>query len=268
MATLIGYLRRVWGNFQSDECPFLAGAVAYQLFFALIPMVLLLVGVLAFFLDEERVKTEAASLLAQVIPITGERRLIDDLVEGRALSLGIGLVGTIWGVTAIHAALDRALQGVFGRASARPFIRDKLSAVLFASFLLLVAALSFVVPFAVQTLSGWLDRVGLEAAQRAVLQVLSPLWGLLAGVVLFFLIYRAVPRRRLPVRAIGVGAVVAAVLWEVAKAAFAVWVRELGGFRSYGALALAAGLLTWIYLSALIVLIGAEVIKARHEGPR
>lgn len=265
---MITFLRRLVTNFQTDECPFYAGAVAYQLFFALIPMVLLLVGGLAFFLDEERVRVEAAAVLAQAIPIAGERRLIDDLVESRGLSLGIGLVGTIWGVTAIHAALDRALQAVFGRASARPFIRDKIAAIAFALLLLLIAALSFAVSFVVQTLSGWFDRVGLEAAQRAVLQLLSPLWGLLAGVLLFFLIYRAIPRRRLPAVSIAIGAVVAGVLWEVAKITFAVWVRELGAFRAYGALALAAGLLTWIYLSALIVLLGAEVIKARVEASR
>jgi membrane protein len=265
---VIAFLRRLASNFQNDECPFFAGAVAYQLFFALIPMMLLLVGGLAFFLEQERVRVEAAALLAQVIPITGERQLVDDLVEGRALSLGIGLIGTIWGVTAIHAALDRALQAVFGRSSARPFVRDKLSAIAFAVLLLLIAALSFAVSFVVQALSGWLDRIGLEAAQRLVLQVLSPLWGLLAGVVLFFLIYRAIPRRRLPAGSIAMGALVAGVLWELAKIVFALWVRELGAFRTYGALALAAGLLTWIYLSALIVLVGAEVIKARLEGAR
>ena len=50
-------------------------------------------------------------------------------------------------------------------------------------------------------------------------------------------------------------------LWEVAKIAFGVYTRGLGAFHVYGALAFAAGLLTWVYVTAIIILIGAEVIK-------
>jgi uncharacterized BrkB/YihY/UPF0761 family membrane protein len=51
------------------------------------------------------------------------------------------------------------------------------------------------------------------------------------------------------------------VLWEVAKVAFGFLTRGLGIFEVYGALAFAAGLLTWIYVTAAIILIGAEVVK-------
>jgi uncharacterized BrkB/YihY/UPF0761 family membrane protein len=53
------------------------------------------------------------------------------------------------------------------------------------------------------------------------------------------------------------------VLWEVAKLAFGYFTRALGIFAAYGPLAFAAGLLTWIYLTAAIILIGAEVMKTR-----
>jgi uncharacterized BrkB/YihY/UPF0761 family membrane protein len=53
------------------------------------------------------------------------------------------------------------------------------------------------------------------------------------------------------------------VLWEIAKVAFGFLTSGLGIFEAYGALAFAAGLLTWIYVTAVIILIGAEVVKAR-----
>jgi len=56
-------------------------------------------------------------------------------------------------------------------------------------------------------------------------------------------------------------ALVAAVLWEIAKIAFGFLTRTLGIFSAYGALAFAAGLLTWIYVTAAIILLGAEVVK-------
>ena len=53
-------------------------------------------------------------------------------------------------------------------------------------------------------------------------------------------------------------------LWEVAKVAFTFFTRALGTFTAYGPLAFAAGLLTWVYLTAVIILVGAEVLKARR----
>jgi len=58
-------------------------------------------------------------------------------------------------------------------------------------------------------------------------------------------------------------ALVSAVLWEVAKIAFGSLTRGLGIFEAYGALAFAAGLLTWIYVTAAIILIGTEVVKTQ-----
>jgi len=76
-------------------------------------------------------------------------------------------------------------------------------------------------------------------------------------------VYRVVPRHRPSRRAATQGALVSAVLWEVAKLAFGYFTRALALFAAYGPLAFAAGLLTWIYVTAVIILFGAEVIKTR-----
>jgi membrane protein len=60
-------------------------------------------------------------------------------------------------------------------------------------------------------------------------------------------------------------ALVSAVLWEVAKVAFGFFTRALGTFSAYGPLAFAAGLLTWVYLTAVIILIGAELMKVQAK---
>ncbi len=256
---------RVWRSFDEDECAFLAGAVAYQLFFALLPLLFLIVGALGFFLTREELSDRAAVLMRDVFPVTGERRIVQELVNGRALSLGIGLVGSIWAVTAIHDALSRALGAVLGKGQRRPFVRDKLAAFGFAALLFVLAVLSFALSFVVQALADVFSAIGLHEAQRVGLGIVSPAFGFLAGVALFALVYRAIPARRLPRGSILVGAVTAALLWEIAKGAFALYSRATGAFRAFGPLALAAGLITWIYLSAVIVLLGAEIIKAVQQ---
>lgn len=267
---MIALARHVWRGFTDDDCGFMAAAVAFQIFFSLLPLLLLLVGVFGFFLTSQQLRNEVVVLLRDVSPGGVDRRLVDEIVNSGGLSFGIGLLGTIWGVTAIYATLDRALRSVI-RGGDRSFIRGRLQGLAFAGFLTILAVGSFALSFVMQAAAGWLRSVGVAATQRIALEIVSPIGGLAAGFVLFYVVYRVVPRRRLPIMAVAVGAIVAAVLWEVAKIAFAVLTRELAVFRSYGILALAAGLLTWIYLTALILLLGAEVMKAwseRRTAPR
>ncbi len=234
------------------------------MFFALLPFFLLLVGALGFFLTSQQLRQEVVVLLREVFPGGADRRLVDEIVSSGGLSFGIGLIGTLWGVTAIYASLDRALQSVIA-GGRRTFIRSRLQGLAFAGLLSILAVVSFALSFVVHAAAGWLRSVGVAATQRVALEIVSPLAGLLAGFALFYVIYRIVPRRRLPTPAVAAGALVAAILWEIAKIAFALLAREAGVFRAFGVLALAAGLLTWIYLTALILLLGAEVMKAWSE---
>ncbi len=262
MAVQLG--RRVWRGFQEDDCAFMAGAVAYQIFFALLPFFLFIVGVLGMFLSTQQLRQDVVALLHDVFPAGVDRRLVDELVASGGLSLGIGLLGTLWGVTAIYASLDRALRGVIEGAG-RTFVRGRLQGLVFAGLLTLLAAVSFSLSFVVQAFATFLRSSGIATTQRLALELVSPLAGLVAGFVLFYVVYLIVPRRRMPPEAVTAGAVTAAALWEVAKIAFAILAREAGIFRAFGALAVGAGLLAWIYLTAVILLLGAEVMKAWSE---
>lgn len=238
------------------------------MFFALIPLLALVIGAFSLISGPERAAAQLAALMYQVYPAAGpeEAELVSGLVEGRALSLGIGLAGTIFAASAIYGSLDIALAAVLGRDGRRALIRDKLEALLFMSALGGLALLSFAASYGLQVALDLLDRAGIGDAPRLLLGLVAPLLGLVPGVGLFYFVYRLVPRKRVGRPTALRAALVSAVLWEVAKLAFAVLTRLLGTFNAYGALAFAAGLLTWIYVSAAIVLIGAQLIKT-ERGP-
>ncbi len=252
-------------SFAGDDCPFLAGAVAYQIFFALIPLLALLVGILAFVYGPDRAERDLIEILRDVYPsaTSQETRIAHELVQGRALSLSIGVIGTLFSTMAIHGSLDRAFALVLGRAGRRSFIRGHLEAAGFVAALAVLALVSFGLSFGTAAASDALVSAGFGGVVSIALQVLSPLVGLAIGFVFFFVVYRAVPRHRPSRRAAAEGALVSALLWEVAKLAFGYFTRALALFAAYGPLAFAAGLLTWIYVTALIILFGAEVIKTR-----
>jgi membrane protein len=230
----------------ADECPFLAGAVAYQLFFATIPLLALIVGVLGFVYGSERAQQELGEIIRDIYPsaTAQETRIARQLVEGRGISLGLGIIGTILATGAIHSAIDKALAAILGTGGKRSFVRGNAEAFAFAGALVVLAVASFVVSLAAGPL--------------------APFLGLAVGYVLFYCVYRFIPRSRVHSRTAQVAALVSALLWEVAKIAFGFFTRSLGIFSVYGPIAFAAAMLTWIYVTAVIILIGAEVIKLKR----
>lgn len=252
-------------SFAADDCPFLAGAVAYQIFFALIPLLALIVGILAFAYGPDRAQRDLVQLFREIYPsaTSQETRIARELVQGRALSLSIGVIGTIFSTMAIHGSLDRALAAVLGAEGRRSFVRGHLEAAGFVVAVAVLALVSFGLSFGTAWVSEVLVGAGLGGLVWVGVRLLSPLAGLFAGFVLFFIVYRVVPRRRPSRRRAAEAALVSAVLWELAKLGFAYFTRALALFAAYGPLAFAAGLLTWIYVTALIILFGAEVMKTR-----
>jgi YihY family inner membrane protein len=222
------------------------------MFFATIPILALVAGILGFAFGSERAQQELARLLNVIYPsaTAQEERIVRELVEGRGVSLGIGVIGTIFATGAIHGSLDKALAAILGTGRKRGFVRGNLEALAFAGALVVLAILSLAVSFTAGPF--------------------APILGVAVGYVPFFLIYRFVPRARLRSRTARLAALVSAVLWEFAKVAFGAVTRSLGIFSVYGSIAFGAATLTWIYLTAVIILVGAEVIKvkrAEHGTP-
>ena len=253
----------------NDEGFFLSGALAYQIFFALIPFLALLVGVLGFVYGDESSSRRLAQLIRDVYPsaTSQELRIVRELIQGRALSLGLGVIGTIFGATAIYSSLDTALAAILGRANRRTFLRGYVAAFGFIGLVLLIGVVSFAVSYGAAAAQEVLRDAGLGGGARTAIGIAGPLLGIGAGFVFFLVIYLTVPRQRISARYARVAALVSAVLWEIAKLAFGVFTREVGAFTAYGPLAFAAGLLTWIYLTGAIILIGAEVVKAMRPSP-
>lgn len=229
-------------------------------------MLALVIGAFGLVYGPERAAAELGSLVSRLLPAIREEdaRVVRSLVDGRAVSFGLGVLGTLLSASAIHSSLDTALAAVLGREGKRRYVRGQLEALFFLLCIATLAVASFAASYGVQALADLTGGGGAAGAWAALL--LSPLLGLVPGLGFFYLVYRLVPRRR-PTRGRALrGALVSAVLWEVAKLAFAVLTRALGTFAAYGALAFAAGLLTWIYVTAAILLVGAEYIKT--EGAR
>ena len=217
----------------------------------------------------DRAEREFVQLLRSIYPSANaqETRIAREIVGGRAISLGVGLIGTVLAAGAVFGAVDTAIARLLPGPK-RSFVRGRVEGFAFVAAIALLAIISFGFSYGAQAAQGALAGAGFGPASRLLIAVGSPLVGLVAGGLFFYVVFRYVPRMRLSAGEARTAALVSAVLWEVAKVGFALYTRALGAFSAYGPIAFAAGLLTWIYLTAVIILFGAEIMKVRASGAR
>jgi membrane protein len=88
--------------------------------------------------------------------------------------------------------------------------------------------------------------------------------------LLFLALYRLVPGRRVSWTGVLVGSVTAAVLWEIAKQLFRLYIERVGVYSTmYGSLGVTIALITWVYYSAIVFVLAAaliRVLEGRREG--
>ena len=224
-----------------------------------------MVGVLGFVYGSAQAQRELVQIIRDIYPSATQQevRIARELVDARGVSLSLGVIGTVLAAGAIFSSIDSALTFVMGAGRKRSFLRGHLEAFAFVAGILVVALLSFALSYGAQAAQGALTAAGFGGGARLAIEVGSPLLGLAGGWAFFYFIYRFVPRVPAPPPTARLAALVSAVLWEVAKVGFGFFTRAAGSFSTFGPIAFAAGLLTWVYVTAVIILVGAEILKLR-----
>lgn len=257
-------------KFDRDRGLFLASGIAFQSLLCLIPFTLLLLSFAGSYLfTHDRVIEQLGGYLQQAAPALDPalRANLLEIVGHRGTFGVVGTIGLLWIATTIFGWLRVALNTVFGAPTARGTLRG-------LGLDIVMIALSG---------AAFLVSVGLTAGFEYLRRLSSPLFPMLTGgllrvamaylvpflvaVLLCFLIYRLVPNRHVAAPACLRGAVFTGILWEAAKHLFTLYVAAFPGYSIvYGSLGAAAALLAWIYYSAAVLLLGAEV-TALLDGP-
>lgn len=274
----VGVGRRALGGFSEHRMSTFAAALAYRGLFGLFPFALIvavLVGVFApaDWLVEEAGEGATENVPRQLEPVVeqgrDQLRPVQEVVEqaqeeARGGLLFFGVAIAIWSVRDLAGTLSQALNTVHGVTAARRGWK-KLALSLASGPLLALAAI----------LAVWLMLAGSRVAE-GVAEVLGlrdlfvVLWGWLRipmalgliGAVLS-VVYCYVPSERQGLGSVVPGAVVAVVAWAVTSVGFSVYLANFADYGvTYGSLGAAVGLLLYFYISASIVLLGAEINAA------
>ena len=271
--TLKDYLKRIWDNAGDDNIFFLAGAISFNLLLASVPFVLLLLSGLGYLLHQSAVESTASlwAFIDQLLPPhapgteTPIHKLINDVINARG-SVGLyGLIGFVWFSTRLFGTLRTVLGEVFDIEEGRSIVGGKLfdikltifSTILFAAYTFINAYLKLATSRGIEVI----QRLGLQPDVMGRLDYWSGTL-IASGFILlmFFALYKFIPNRRIRWQSAMIAAVVASVLFELAKNLFTTYVGKFNPGSLYtGTLYALAIVVAWVYYSSVIFILGGEV---------
>jgi membrane protein len=266
-------LKRTWREFSRDHLTDLAAALTYYGVLAIFPMLVVIVSVLG--LLGNSVTQSLIHNLSTVAPGTAKQIFTSAIknIQSNSGTAGIafivGLAAALWSASGYVAAFMRASNVVWDVEEGRPFYKTlpvRLAVTLVTVVLLTLSAVAVVFTGSLASKLGNLIGVGSTAVQ--IWDIAK--WPVLALIVVVILaiLYYAGPNVRQPgFRWVTPGGILAVFLWIVASAAFAFYVSNFSSYnKTYGAIASVVIFLVWLWITNIVILLGAELNAEIERG--
>lgn len=266
---MLAGVRGAFVRFWTYDGFFLAGGLAFFLLICMIPIVLLTVSTVGFVLSSELAAREIVGQVSRNFPVYSREvtRVLMRIVETRRIS---GLLGTgvlVVGAMPLFGAARLVMHRMLGVKDRPPFLRNLL---VDAGMVLLLAVLLFAAT-GVTWIVHWFQQfvVAAGGVPRRWMDHVSLGLSLSLSGTMFYLGYRYVPYRRVSRSSALAGAVVAAVLWEIAKQLFRLYIRNVGLYdQIYGPLGVLVAFVMFVYYSAIVFVFGAAWVAALDTRAR
>ncbi|MBX3157040.1 MAG: YihY/virulence factor BrkB family protein [Deltaproteobacteria bacterium] len=238
--------------------------LAYYAILALFPMLVFVVTLASLVIDQATVQ-EGVAMATEAMPPSTRAFVAEQVarfMDAASANFAIGGAAlALWGASRGAAALMAALNRVFGLQETRSWIRRQLTAVavtlVVALLTIMALALLVVGPVAGQWVA---DHLGFDDAFADVWYATRWIGAALLVMVVWGIVYRFLPDRRGPIRIFTPGAVAGILVWLAISWGFSVYLSHFNSFETtYGALGTAIIFLTWLWLSNIALLFGAEV---------
>ena len=275
-AFLSHYLGGLYNRVDEHHIFLMASGLAFSLVVCSIPLVLIVFSALGMVLQQPTLQDQIATFIEHAIPYADYADAVKEMVFARVdefvghqrLAGVIGVTGLLLAATSLFSSMRTTLNKVYNITPHESILLSKLRdlgliVLVLIYFLLstaIIPAIRLLERFtfkheAVNTLVQWFP-------EGFVLHLLS----FLLIFTSFMIVYLAVPHQRPHFKMILVSALSAALLWQVAQQAFGYYVSHFVTLkRIYGAYALFLAVGFWIYYTAIVFIIGAEIGQLYRE---
>ncbi len=270
-------LERAFRDYSSTHGSIYAAAITYYLLLSLFPLLVVMVAAIGLLARDPDFQQQVVDQIMTVLPAgAGVQDQVEEIVAGIASpSSGIvgllGLVGSFFAASGVFGALRKSMNIAFNVSQSHSFIHGRLhdlvSVVAVVIMVLMSTAMTVSLGMIRSYLSRWLDGAPATVAWQAMNLSLP----LVFSFLFFLSIYVLIPNQRLSVRDVWGGALIAAIGFEVLKAAFSFYLIQFASFTEvYGALGSLIALLVFVFSTASITIFGAELASeiARDRAAR
>ena len=259
---MLSDLKAAWAAGSKDDISLIAAGISHYALLALVPSLVALVLVYGIFADPatvaKHIKILTDNLPSAAATIIGDQ--LRNVTEGQGTAKGLGLIAALgialWSARNAARALMTGLNIAFHAGEARSFVRGNLVALAI-------------------TVGGIAGLILLGGASGALAVIAGPAGTIASAVLLLtaatggaIALYRFAPNQpALGWRTLLPGAILFAIAWLAATAAFAFYAANFGSYNAtYGSLGAVIVLITWFYVSALMLLLGAEFVAVKASG--
>jgi membrane protein len=273
-------LKRTLKEFSNDDMTTYASALAYRGIFSLFPFLLFLIAMLGM-LDLQEFFTWLREQVSLVLPpdaLDLVNPVIDQMQDQKSGVLSVGILVALWsasiGVRSLMNAMNRAYDVEEGRPTWKLMLLAVGYTIGLAFILLATAGLMITGPQVMEWLA---SQIGLK-------EIVVTLWTWLRWPVIVILmmlvvalIYYVTPDVEQQFRFITPGSVLAVIVWIAASVAFGIYVQNFGNYdATYGSIGAVIVLLLYFYISAAVLLFGAEMnaviehasVEGKDEGDK
>ena len=256
-------LKDLYARFTNDDLLSVGAQVTYFLLLSLPPFLIFLITLLTFtpIVDfQSNIDIIATLMPANVYEIL--REIINQTIANRSGTLlSFGILFALWSSAHGVAYLIRGINRAYNQEETRPFL--KLKAVSLAITLVLTFTIIFsmiLIVFGGILGTQFFHFLGFSDIFLNIWSYFRLIIALIAIILVFIFLYYSAPNRRMRFKEVLPGAIIASISWVIVSFAFSFYANNLGNYTAvYGSLGGIFALLTWIYLSSIIFLLGAEI---------
>ena len=264
----VSFTRQLVSLYRDRDVSFMAGSLAYAAFVSLLPLILL-VFVAATVIGGQALQQQVLTVTDQYLT-PASQGVVEQSLDQSAGRVGVSVVGLLallWAVLKVFRWLDTAFSELYD-SDASPDIVDQITDGLVVLGAMTTAILAMLAVGAVVALEpSLLPDIDTPLPTVRIVGFVALVVGL---VVAFLPMYYVFPDWPMTLSEALPGAVVAALGWTLLQALFQVYVSMSSGAKLYGVLGGVVLLITWLYLAAVVVLLGVAtnvVLSGRNRQP-
>ena len=256
VAQSLNFLKLLILRIKQEQIPVIAGYLSYVTLMSLVPLIVVMLSVMtAFPLFANLRETIEGFIYSNFVPTAGDvvREYISGFVANASKMSAVAISFLILFALLLISVIDKTLNKIWQVTKKRRLVTSfSMYWMILTLGPILVGSSLAVTSYLVSLAS--LDKIELFGLTNIFLRALP----LFASIAAFLILYTIVPNKIVPLKFALTGAVIAGILFELAKKSFALYVTQLPSYQAiYGALATIPILFVWVYISWFIVILGA-----------